>query len=93
MFNLFLIVMGLVLMIGLYYVQKIVCQLQNKWIGLILPLLVFALSIYVSVPNFKKAFYIQFSYGAFIASLMIFFFFFLFAIAFSFEYWRQGGRD
>lgn len=93
MLNLFLIVMGLVLMICLYYLQKVVCQLQNKWIGLILPLLLFALSIYVSVPNFKKAFYIQFSYGAFIASLLIFFFFFLFAIAFSFEYRRLRRRD
>src|SRR5699024_6169477 len=50
------ILVGLVCMIGLYFIQKFLCQFQNKLIGIVLPLLFFILSFYISIPNFNKHF-------------------------------------
>jgi|SRR5690625_3142835 len=79
--NYSVILVGLVCMIGLYFIQKFLCQFQNKLIGIVLPLLFFILSFYISIPNFHKAFYIQFSYGAFVSSIILFVFLLLFTMA------------
>ncbi|MGX8850556.1 hypothetical protein [Amedibacillus sp. YH-ame10] len=50
----------------LIVIQK---KLDNKYL-MILPILCFIFSIYKSIPNFEKSFYIQFSLGAFLASLL-----------------------
>lgn len=88
--NYSVILVGLVCMIGLYFIQKFLCQFQNKLIGIVLPLLFFILSFYISIPNFNKAFYIQFSYGAFVSSIILFVILLLFTMALSVEYWKSN---
>jgi len=89
MLNVLLVFVGTFLIIRLLYVQKAICKSQNKWMGLILPTIFFFLSIIISVPNFEKAFYIQFSIGAFIASILVLLFYNLLTIALFFIYWRR----
>ncbi|MGM9986468.1 MAG: hypothetical protein ACI35O_04480 [Bacillaceae bacterium] len=68
-----LMIVGLLFILPAYYLQKNLVKLEYKWIGFILPMLSFFFSIIASIPNFKQAFYIQFSVGAFIASVIMFF--------------------
>lgn len=58
----------IIITILLIVIQK---KLSNKYL-MVLPSLCFIFSIYRIIPNFEKTFYIQFSLGAFLASLLYF---------------------
>lgn len=55
----------------LAFAQKWIC-LRNKQYAWVLTTICFAFAVYLSIPNFVKSFYIQFSLGAFIASILYF---------------------
>ncbi|WP_223701719.1 hypothetical protein [Sutcliffiella deserti] len=89
MFDVLLIVLAILIMIGIFLIQSAICESQYKSMGLVLPLIFLVFSIIISVPNFEKAFYIQFSLGAFIASLVIFLLYNLVTVALISVYWRR----
>jgi hypothetical protein len=90
MFNVFGGILVICFVVGLFYLQKHLCNYENKWVGLILPTIFIFLAIYVSIPNFKQAFYIEFSIGAFIASMIIFLFYLSMAMSCAVLYFRQN---
>ena len=61
----------LAMIVGLTFLQIYLSKQNNKTPGLIIPAIIFILSVIYSVPNFMHAFNVSFSPGAFFASLMI----------------------
>lgn len=59
------------MIIGLTFLQIYLSKKNSKIPGLIIPVIIFILSVIYSVPNFKSAFHISYSPGAFFASLII----------------------
>lgn len=45
---------------------------KGKRYTVVLPAMCLLFSFFKSIPSFEKAFYIQFSFGAFLASLLVF---------------------
>lgn len=60
----------IILAILLVYAQKVICKKHKNY--MLLPILWLMFTLYNSIPNFEKAFYIQFSLGAFVASIVYF---------------------
>lgn len=68
--NIFIFVFAMVIItIPLVFIQREIKEKHQRYI-MVLPALCIMVSIYKSVPNFVKAFDIQFSIGAFMASLL-----------------------
>lgn len=61
----------IILAILLVYAQKVICKKHKNYM-MMLPILWLMFTLYNSIPNFEKAFYLQFSLGAFVASIVYF---------------------
>jgi hypothetical protein len=74
MSNLILIILYpiiILFIVGVILLQIFLSRRDNKYWGLILPVIFFPLSVVLSIKNFEQSFYISFSEGAFLASLLI----------------------
>lgn len=63
---------SIIILIGITVLMVMIQKKLDKKYLMILPILCFIFSIYRSMPNFEKTFYIQFSLGAFLASILYF---------------------
>ena len=63
------IVLGLVLT-GVIFLQIFLSRKSNKWLGLILPVINFVISIILMIPNIKNTFYIEFIPRAFFTNMI-----------------------
>lgn len=54
------------------FIQREFKERKKERYCIILPIICFIFSVYKSIPSFEKAFYIQFSLGAFLASILFF---------------------
>lgn len=68
LFTLSICIISVVLLV---LAQKVVCKKYRNYV-MVLPILWIMFTLYNSIPNFEKAFYMQFSFGAFFASIMYF---------------------
>jgi|LGOV01.1.fsa_nt_gb membrane-associated HD superfamily phosphohydrolase len=60
----------IIVFIAVIVLQNYCSKKQNKYLGMIIPLISFIVSILLSVSNFNNTFNISFSMGAFIASVI-----------------------
>lgn len=72
MFNIIPLIITLVVVIALFALQYFICKKEMWFFGMILPTIFFVFSILGLVSNLIKAFEIQVSIGAIIASCAVF---------------------